>query len=115
MGSRLRLRQKISAPWLPPPCDLFLRLGTEEKSTTACRSRPGWLVALSESRWRNPRARLKPEQNRRVAMRVMVIIKASADSEAGKLPSQALLTAMGKYNEELVKAGIMLDGEGLKA
>jgi hypothetical protein len=48
-------------------------------------------------------------------MRVMVIIKASADSEAGKLPSQELLAAMGKYNEELVKAGIMLDGEGLKA
>jgi hypothetical protein len=45
----------------------------------------------------------------------MVIIKASKDSEAGKLPSQALLAAMGKYNEELVKAGIMLDGEGLKA
>jgi hypothetical protein len=48
-------------------------------------------------------------------MRIMVIIKASADSEAGKLPSQELLTAMGKYNEELVKAGIMLDGEGLKS
>ena len=46
-------------------------------------------------------------------MRFMVIVKASKDSEAGKLPSQELLAAMGKYNEELVKAGIMLAGEGL--
>jgi len=47
-------------------------------------------------------------------MRVMVIVKATKDSEAGALPSKELLTAMGKYNEELVKAGIMLAGEGLK-
>ena len=47
-------------------------------------------------------------------MRFMVIVKASRDSEAGKLPSQELLAAMGKYNEELVKAGIMLAGEGLQ-
>ena len=46
-------------------------------------------------------------------MRVMVIIKATKDSEAGVMPSEALLTAMGKYNEELVQAGIMLAGEGL--
>lgn len=46
-------------------------------------------------------------------MRVMVIVKASKDSEAGVMPSTELLTAMGKYNEELVKAGIMLAGEGL--
>ncbi len=46
-------------------------------------------------------------------MRVMVIIKANADSEAGVMPSQKLLTEMGKFNEELVKAGLMLDGEGL--
>lgn len=46
-------------------------------------------------------------------MRVMVIVKATKDSEAGVLPSKELLTAMGKYNEELVKAGIMLAGEGL--
>jgi hypothetical protein len=46
-------------------------------------------------------------------MRFMVIVKASKDSEAGKMPSQELLAAMGKYNEELVKAGIMLAGEGL--
>lgn len=48
-------------------------------------------------------------------MRVMVIVKANSDSEAGVLPSQELLTAMGEYNEELVKAGIMLAGEGLHA
>lgn len=47
-------------------------------------------------------------------MKVMVIVKASKSSEAGELPSTELLTAMGKYNEELVKAGIMLLGEGLK-
>ena len=46
-------------------------------------------------------------------MRFMIIIKASQDSEAGVMPSQELLTAMGNYNEELVKAGIMLAGEGL--
>jgi hypothetical protein len=43
----------------------------------------------------------------------MVMVKANEDSEAGALPSTEMLTEMGKYNEELVKAGIMLDGEGL--
>src|ERR1051325_2771982 len=46
-------------------------------------------------------------------MRFMVIVKASKDSEAGIMPSQQLLTEMGKFNEELVKAGVMLAGEGL--
>jgi len=46
-------------------------------------------------------------------MRVMVIVKADKDSEAGVMPSEQLLTEMGAYNEELVKAGIMLAGEGL--
>jgi len=46
-------------------------------------------------------------------MRVMVIIKANEKSEAGVMPSEQLLTAMGKFNEELVKAGVMLAGEGL--
>ena len=46
-------------------------------------------------------------------MRFMIIVKATKDSEAGKMPSEELLAAMGKYNEELVKAGIMLAGEGL--
>ena len=48
-------------------------------------------------------------------MRFMVIVKASKASEAGVLPSAELLAAMGKFNEELVKAGIMLAGEGLQA
>ena len=46
-------------------------------------------------------------------MRVMVIVKATKNSEAGVLPDEKLLTAMGKYNEELVEAGVMLAGEGL--
>ena len=46
-------------------------------------------------------------------MRVMVIVKASKESEAGVLPSAEMLSAMGRYNEELVKAGVMLAGEGL--
>ena len=47
-------------------------------------------------------------------MRFMVIVKASKDSEAGVMPSEKLLGEMGKFNEELVKAGIMLAGEGLQ-
>jgi hypothetical protein len=47
-------------------------------------------------------------------MRCMVIVKATEDSEAGVMPSTELLAAMGKFNEELVKAGIMLAGEGLQ-
>lgn len=46
-------------------------------------------------------------------MRCMVIVKASPESEAGEMPSEALLEQMGNFNEELVKAGIMLAGEGL--
>jgi hypothetical protein len=47
-------------------------------------------------------------------MRVMVIVKATKNSEAGIMPSQELLAAMGQFNEELVKAGIMLAGDGLR-
>ena len=46
-------------------------------------------------------------------MRFMVMVKATAESEAGVMPSEELLAAMGKYNDELVKAGVMLAGEGL--
>ncbi|MEA2898344.1 MAG: hypothetical protein QOJ84_3959 [Bradyrhizobium sp.] len=46
-------------------------------------------------------------------MRFMVIVKADSDSEAGQMPSTEMLTAMGKFNEEMVKAGIMQAGEGL--
>src|SRR3984893_282579 len=48
-------------------------------------------------------------------MRVMVFVKANKDSEAGVMPSTELLTAMGKFNEELVKAGVLLDANGLHA
>lgn len=46
-------------------------------------------------------------------MRVMVVVKATKDTEAGVMPEEKLLTEMGKFNEELVKAGVMLAGEGL--
>ncbi|MFO0566341.1 MAG: YciI family protein [Polyangiaceae bacterium] len=46
-------------------------------------------------------------------MRFMVLVKASAESEAGQMPGEELLLAMGKYNEELVKAGVLLAGDGL--
>ena len=46
-------------------------------------------------------------------MRVMVIVKASKESEAGQMPSKKLLTEMGNFNEELVKAGVMMAGDGL--
>jgi hypothetical protein len=47
-------------------------------------------------------------------MRFMVMVKATKDSEAGKLPSEELLAAMAKFNEEMAKAGVMLDGNGLQ-
>src|ERR1044072_5097184 len=48
-------------------------------------------------------------------MRFMVIVKATKDSEAGKMPSEEMLAAMGRFNEELVKAGVMVDGAGLQS
>src|SRR5215470_13154678 len=48
-------------------------------------------------------------------MRFMVIVKATKESEAGVLPDEKILTAMGKYNEELLKAGVLLQGDGLQA
>jgi len=48
-------------------------------------------------------------------MRFMAIVKATKDSEAGKMPGKELLAAMGKFNEEMVKAGVLLAGEGLQA
>jgi hypothetical protein len=57
--------------------------------------------------------RLHDEENAR--MRFMVLLKANRDSETGMLPSTDLLAAMGKYNEELVKAGVLIDGAGLQA
>jgi hypothetical protein len=64
--------------------------------------------------------RVRPEaqpttQEETLTMRFMVIVKANKDSEAGVLPDEKILTEMGKFNEELVKAGVMLAGEGLHA
>src|SRR5262245_10928486 len=58
-----------------------------------------------------------PQRDREgdTAMRVMVIVKASKESESGALPDHKILTEMGKFNEELTKAGVMLAGEGLQA
>jgi hypothetical protein len=53
--------------------------------------------------------------NEETKMRVMVIVKADKNSEAGVLPDKKMLTEMGKFNEELAKAGVMLAGEGLQA
>src|SRR5882724_6003584 len=59
------------------------------------------------------RAQRDRKSRRRDQMRFMVIVKANKDSEAGVMPTKELLTDMGKFNEELVKAGVMLAGEGL--
>jgi hypothetical protein len=59
-------------------------------------------------------AQLQNPKKRGKTMRFMVLIKANKDSEAGVMPSERLLTEMGKFNEELVKAGVMLAGEGLQ-
>jgi hypothetical protein len=62
-------------------------------------------------RWDN-RSSEPLKQDEAVAMGVMVLVKASKNPEVGVMPSQQLLTDMGQFNEELVKAGIMLAGEG---
>jgi hypothetical protein len=59
-------------------------------------------------------AQLQNPKKRGKTMRFMVLIRANKDSEAGVMPSKQLLTEMGKFNEELVKAGVMLAGEGLQ-
>jgi hypothetical protein len=61
-----------------------------------------------------PAAQDKDPDTEDASMRVMVIVKANKESEAGQLPTEQELTAMGRYNEELVKAGVMLAGEGLR-
>src|SRR3954468_3547143 len=69
-----------------------------------------WSPTDQGGRWSAP----STDESGDVTMRVMAIVKASRDSEAGIMPSEQMLTEMGKFNEELVKAGIMLAGEGLK-
>jgi hypothetical protein len=56
---------------------------------------------------------LQQNQKGEMPMRFMIIVKATKDSEAGVMPSEQLLTEMGKFNEELVKAGVLLAGDGL--
>jgi hypothetical protein len=72
---------------------------------------------MSERAFARPEPRRSPAVSDQVTqeddMRVMVIVKADKNSEAGIMPGQELLTAMGKFNEELAKAGIMLAGDGL--
>jgi hypothetical protein len=63
---------------------------------------------------RHEAAAAGPPTGEEVSMRVMVIVKANERSEAGEMPNEAELTAMGAFNEELVKAGVMLAGEGLR-
>jgi hypothetical protein len=60
-----------------------------------------------------PRLRTETREEK-TTMRFMVMVKATKESEAGKLPSEELLSAMAKFNEEMVKAGVMLDGNGLQ-
>src|SRR5690606_16956722 len=70
------------------------------------RTAPG-VVCLSCESWR-------PSVLQENTMRFMVMVRATADSEAGVMPSEELFAAMGRYNEELVKAGVMVSGDGLK-
>jgi hypothetical protein len=61
-----------------------------------------------------PEDKTGPHGPQEDAMRFMVFVKATAASEAGEMPSETLLTEMGKYNQALVEAGVMVDGAGLK-
>src|SRR5262249_41985478 len=87
--------------WLP-----FSRL---RENPSRCRFRPCWFVAS----WRRGSVPTRVATDRRRPMRVMVIVKATKNSEAGIMPSETLLTEMGKFNEAMVKAGVMLAGDGL--
>jgi hypothetical protein len=82
--------------------------GGRKKISRACRSRASSFVMKGMG---PDRPAIQPEEN---DMKVMVIVKATAESEAGILPSTELMEAMGRYNEDLVNAGVMLAGEGLK-
>jgi hypothetical protein len=72
---------------------------------------PQSAVRLVDEHWSD--AGRRSEIKRSLMMRFMVIVKADKNSEAGVMPSSELLTAMGKFNEQMVKAGVMLAGEGL--
>jgi hypothetical protein len=82
-------------------------VGRDEKSRTLLSIGRGFVRRSIERRaW--------AARERKFSMKVMVFIKANADSEAGKTPSEKLITEMMKFNEALVKAGILLAGEGLR-
>jgi hypothetical protein len=86
------------------------------KPTAQCRS-PGLSFDYkveAKPNYRNVLEVFGPKSKEKSIMRFMVIVKANKDSEAGIMPSEELLTEMGKFNEELVKAGVMLAGEGLQ-
>jgi len=70
-------------------------------------------VSIPVAAGRRPSCKRAKAARRENAMKVMVMVKATADSEAGLMPETALLEAMGRFNEELVNAGVMLAGEGL--
>jgi len=73
-------------------------------------SNPRWLVRRGDVGASRPLPSNRPEETQ---MRVMVMVKATKDSEAGVMPGTEMMAAMGRFNEELVKAGVMLAGEGL--
>src|SRR5690606_9846940 len=87
----------------------------ERKSFELCRSRAGWFVAPMQAR-SGPRRPSGPTRRMKEngAMKVMVIVKATKMSEAGTRPSHELPDAMTKYNDDLVKSGILLAGDGLQ-
>src|SRR5689334_21786865 len=85
-----------------------------KNSQPRCRIPLASFVVTPERRFSSGTSGDLPQTEGLTAMRFMVMVKATKDSEAGVLPSQEMLEAMGKYNDELVKAGIMLAGEGLK-
>jgi hypothetical protein len=103
--------QRQAGPKSTSRCDAA---GPQKKDRRRCRSRPASFVARSKAdaaaMSRQPRT-----PNEETTMRFMVLVKADADSEAGVLPDAKLLEEMGRYNEELIKAGVMLDGNGLMA
>jgi len=106
--------------WLPALDLQHLRgfATTERKTPPTCRfHRPSFDVRVEpgSTAGETGRARLPTRNTRRRAMRFMVLVKANPDSEAGVLPSKQVLDQMGRFNEELVKAGVMLAGEGLQA
>src|SRR5262245_17853287 len=77
-----------------------------------CHAPVDFAASGSTSRWSQGWSPGSEPENLRgeTTMRFMVIVKATKDSEAGKMPSEELLSAMAKFNEEMMKAGVMLDG-----